>query len=45
VTSPRPILAYGFQEIADDLFMSDFDVLETLKHLSPQVPFVSVAQA
>ena len=45
VTSPRPILAYGFQEIADDLFMSDFDVFETLKHLSPQVPFVSVAQA
>ena len=45
VTSHRPLPACGFQEIADDLFMSDFDVLETLKHLSPQVPFVSVSQA
>lgn len=45
VTSRRPIPAYGFQETADDLFMSDFDVVETLKHLSPQVPFVSASQA
>jgi hypothetical protein len=45
VTSHKPRPAYGFQETADDLFMSDFDVLETLKHLTPQVPFVPVAQA
>ena len=45
VTSPSPIPVYGFQEIADDLFMSDFDVLETLKHLSPQIPFASASQA
>jgi hypothetical protein len=45
VTNPRPIPAYGFQEIAGDLFMSDFDVLETLKHLSPQIPFASASQA
>ena len=45
VTSHRPIPAYGFQETADDLFISDFDVIETLKHLTPQVPLVSVSQA
>lgn len=45
VTSHRPIPAYGYQETADELFMSDFDVLETLKHLTPQVPFVFADQA
>jgi hypothetical protein len=45
VTSHRLLPVYGVQEFTNDLFMSDFNVLETLKHLSPQVPFVSVSQA
>ena len=45
VTSHKPIPAYRYQETADELFMSEFDVLETLKHLTPQSPFVPVAQA
>jgi hypothetical protein len=45
VKGHKLIPAYGFQETADDLFMSDFDFLETLKHLTPQSPFVSASQA
>jgi len=39
----KPRKVFRAQEITIDLFMSDFDVLETLKHLSLQAPFVSAS--
>jgi hypothetical protein len=45
VTSHMPIPVYGYQDTADDFFMSGFNILETLKHLTPQTPFVSASQA
>lgn len=41
----KPHQGFRAQEITTDLFMSDFDVHETLKHISPQAPFISASQA
>jgi hypothetical protein len=45
VTGHKPVPVNQYQENNDDLFISDFDILKTLKHLSPQAPFIPVSQA
>jgi hypothetical protein len=44
VTGYRPIPLNQYHESTDDLFISDFDILEALKNLSPQTPFIPVSQ-
>ena len=43
-TVHKPLKNFRAQEITNDLFLADIDVLETLKHLTPKVPFLSVSQ-
>jgi uncharacterized ubiquitin-like protein YukD len=45
MTVRKPLKVFKAEEITNDLFMSDFDVLEILKHLSPQAPFFSTSKA
>jgi len=45
MTVRKPLKAFKAEEITNDLFMSDFDILEILKHLSPQAHFFSTSKA